>query len=387
MNVYKIYVGNDEVIYKRFNSYLDGTLTYTGNYEEAADLISDNCDEKALMIFYEKKESFEIDKPAIEFLKSSFPKAYMVLVYEDIKKEELLQYHKSGINDTVYKDIAKIRLCHGVEFVEKNQEIILSSLTTRVPLEIYKPPVWKRSFDIIFSVIAILILSPFLLIIAALIKLESKGPVIYVSKRVGSNYKVFDFYKFRSMYLDADKRLKEFIDLNQYSDFETLADFDYENSNRIPVIDKSNYDLYVSDDKILPESVYLKEREMRQKNNFIKYENDPRITRIGRFLRKFSLDELPQLINILNGDMSFVGNRPLPLYEAEQLTTDEYIDRFFAPAGLTGIWQVEKRGVSGHLSPEERKQLDIYYANNYNFWMDMKILFKTLTAFIQKENV
>jgi len=93
------------------------------------------------------------------------------------------------------------------------------------------------------------------------------------------------------------------------------------------------------------------------------------------------------LINIIKGDMSIVGNRPLPLYEAEQLTSDQYIDRFLAPSGLTGLWQVEKRGDSGKLSPEERKQLDIYYANNYNFWMDMKILLKTFTAFIQKENV
>ena len=85
--------------------------------------------------------------------------------------------------------------------------------------------------------------------------------------------------------------------------------------------------------------------------------------------------------------MSVVGNRPLPLYEAEQLTGDECIDRFMAPAGLTGLWQVEKRGDSGKLSAEERKQLDITYGRTYNFKLDMKIIFKTLTAFVQKENV
>ena len=85
--------------------------------------------------------------------------------------------------------------------------------------------------------------------------------------------------------------------------------------------------------------------------------------------------------------MSVVGNRPLPLYEAELLTKDEYIDRFMAPAGLTGLWQVEKRGSSGTLSAEERKQLDIRYAASFSFMMDMKIIMKTLTAFIQKENV
>jgi lipopolysaccharide/colanic/teichoic acid biosynthesis glycosyltransferase len=85
--------------------------------------------------------------------------------------------------------------------------------------------------------------------------------------------------------------------------------------------------------------------------------------------------------------MSVVGNRPLPLYEAEKLTSDECIDRFMAPAGLTGLWQVEKRGQSGSMSAEERKQLDIKYGQTYNFMLDMKIIFRTLTAFVQKEDV
>mgnify|MGYP000761814623 CR=1 FL=1 len=88
-----------------------------------------------------------------------------------------------------------------------------------------------------------------------------------------------------------------------------------------------------------------------------------------------------------NGQEGIVGNRPLPLYEAELLTSDAYIERFMAPAGLTGLWQVEKRGGAGKMSAEERKQLDIKYAQEFSFWLDMKILCKTLTAFVQKENV
>ena len=125
-------------------------------------------------------------------------------------------------------------------------------------------------------------------------------------------------------------------------------------------------------------------RNAEQSNAFVKIEKDPRVTKVGRFIRKYSLDELPQLINILKGDMSVVGNRPLPLYEAELLTNDDSIDRFMAPAGLTGLWQVEKRGDSGKLSAQERKELDLRYGKEFSFWYDIKIIFKTLTAFIQK---
>ena len=143
----------------------------------------------------------------------------------------------------------------------------------------------------------------------------------------------------------------------------------------------------MADDFITTEKQLLKIKRKQQKNAFVKFENDPRITKVGRIIRKYSIDELPQLFNILKGDMSIVGNRPLPLYEAELLTSDAYIDRFMAPAGLTGLWQVEKRGGAGKMSAEERKQLDIKYARDFSFWLDMKIIFKTLTAFIQKENV
>ncbi len=219
------------------------------------------------------------------------------------------------------------------------------------------------------------------------IRLESKGSIVYKSKRVGSNYDIFNFLKFRSMYIDADKRLKEFEALNQYREENSSQKAETKHEIETPQHISENEPIFVADDFVTTERDLLQNRHKKQKNAFVKYENDPRITKVGRIIRKYSIDELPQLINILKGDMSIVGNRPLPLYEAELLTSDDYIERFMAPAGLTGLWQVEKRGDQGALSAEERKQLDIKYARHFSFWMDIQIIFKTFTAFIQKENV
>ncbi|MEM9984848.1 MAG: sugar transferase, partial [Bacteroidota bacterium] len=122
------------------------------------------------------------------------------------------------------------------------------------------------------------------------------------------------------------------------------------------------------------------------KTSFVKVKNDPRITAFGRFIRNTSIDELPQLFNVLRGDMSIVGNRPLPLYEAEKLTSDDWSLRFLAPAGITGWWQVKERGKS-NVSEENRKKLDVEYAQNYSVWLDFKILLMTIPAVFQKVDV
>ena len=267
----------------------------------------------------------------------------------------------------------------------------------------FKIPVWKRLFDIFFSALGIVLLSPVFIITAIAIRRESPGPILFRSKRVGTNYTIFDFLKFRSMYADAEQRLKELSkDHNQYA----TESHEPEEKTVItaPLGDKAEQDMLnmgmesmmmisdeeimlVGDDFVMAESDYSKQKEEEINNAFVKIEDDPRITRVGRFIRKTSIDELPQLFNILKGDMSIVGNRPLPLYEAEKLTADSSIDRFMAPAGLTGLWQVEERGKGGNMSAEERKQLDITYGQTYSFALDMKIIFRTLTAFMQKGNV
>ena len=141
-------------------------------------------------------------------------------------------------------------------------------------------------------------------------------------------------------------------------------------------------------DKLVDELAELNmyDNENKEMSAFFKVKNDPRVTKIGAFLRNTSLDELPQLFNVLIGDMSIVGNRPLPLYEAAVLTTDQWAERFMAPAGITGLWQVTKRG-NAEMSTEERILLDIDYARNHSLKGDFMIILKTPTALFQKSNV
>jgi lipopolysaccharide/colanic/teichoic acid biosynthesis glycosyltransferase/CheY-like chemotaxis protein len=211
----------------------------------------------------------------------------------------------------------------------------------------YQMPGGKRFLDLFISSMMLIGLSPVMLIVAIAIKLDSKGPVFYKSKRVGTGYKVFDFYKFRSMRTDADQMLAQMAVTNNQ---------------------------------------YAAEEAGSTKSAFVKIKNDPRITKLGNFLRGSSLDELPQLFNILRGDMSVVGNRPLPVYEAEMLTSNEWSMRFLGPAGLTGLWQISKRGKED-MSERERKKLDNFYAQKYSFWLDVKIIIGTVPALFQKEKV
>lgn len=344
-------------------------------------------------VFLERK-GIAIDLATVSQLHKLYPSLYIILISDDLHKDEKVPYLRAGVDcmiskDTSKEDLQKL-LSVVVGFKEKTKYTVDREVAS---LAEFKLPLWKRSFDIMASGAAILCLSPLFIITALAIRLESKGKIVYKSKRVGSNYKIFDFYKFRSMYSDADKRLAEYKKLNQY----TKSTDDEESSDSSSVAEMSQQPttqtdsgqdvVLFSDNLSTSENDYLKTKRTERSNAFFKLENDPRITRVGHFIRKYSIDELPQLFNILKGDMSVVGNRPLPLYEAELLTSDEYVNRFMAPAGLTGLWQVEKRGDAGKMSAEERKQLDIKYAKEFSFGMDLRIIFKTFTAFIQKEDV
>jgi lipopolysaccharide/colanic/teichoic acid biosynthesis glycosyltransferase len=251
----------------------------------------------------------------------------------------------------------------------------------------------KRGFDIGCAAAALVVLSPLLLVVAILVRLESKGPVFYFSYRVGTGYKVFKFWKFRSMRPDADKLLAGMKGQNQYASGPSgqpaapAAGAGLCAACRAAGAAQCQNPLF--DAKGLPicEKQYWLDKKAQGDAAFVKIANDPRITRIGRLIRNTSIDELPQLWNVLRGDMSIVGNRPLPLYEAEKLMTDQHMGRFIAPAGITGLWQVMKRGKGGDMSEDERKALDNEYAQQYSLKKDLGIILRTIPALFQKENV
>lgn len=265
--------------------------------------------------------------------------------YDEAAKVKALElkvddYLLGAFTDLMIKRIHFIRKTKIRKYGSSENLLLRKNLEPMQSIKIWR---LKRFSDVILSLLALIILSPLLLLIAILIKLESRGPIFYVSKRAGAGYKIFDFYKFRSMRVGADKELKNLAHLNQYA-------------------------------------------EGKSETVFFKLKDDPRITKFGTFLRNSSLDELPQLFNVLKGDMSLVGNRPLPLYEAERLTKDQIAWRFLAPAGITGLWQVTKRG-NKEMSLDERIHLDMEYAMKNSFQLDMKIIFSTFPALFQKEKV
>lgn len=192
-----------------------------------------------------------------------------------------------------------------------------------------KPYQWmiKRGTDFTASAIGLLVLFPLLILVGLIISLESEGPIIYKQKRIGVNGKEFDMYKFRSMHANADKLLHQLKDKNEIT------------------------------------------------GGMFKMINDPRITRVGKWLRKYSIDELPQLFNVIEGNMSLVGPRPPIKAELEDYKHWHYF-RFATLPGLTGLWQV-----SGRSSIKEFDQvvkLDYEYIQNWSLWLDFKLLLKTL---------
>lgn len=186
--------------------------------------------------------------------------------------------------------------------------------------------IFKRLLDILISLLGIILTCPIALVVSLLIKFEDGGPVFFTQTRIGKNGKRFSIFKFRSMVLNADEKKEELMDLNEVE------------------------------------------------GAMFKIADDPRITKIGKFIRKHSIDELPQLINVVKGDMSIVGPRP-PLPEEVKDYSDFDMKRLLVKPGCTGLWQVSGRN---QLSFSEMVDLDIQYINNASILVDLKICFKTV---------
>lgn len=193
---------------------------------------------------------------------------------------------------------------------------------------------FKRLFDIVCSLFAIIVLSPVFIIVSVLIKLDSRGPVFFIQDRCGKNGKIFKMLKFRSMVNNAEDLLDDLKDKNE------------------------------------------------QTGPVFKIKDDPRITRVGRFIRKTSIDELPQLFNILKGDMSIVGPRPPIVREVKEYNSYQRL-RLTVKPGLTCYWQTMGRNTLGF---DEWVELDIKYIQERNFWLDLKLIFKTFKVFLGDEN-
>jgi exopolysaccharide biosynthesis polyprenyl glycosylphosphotransferase len=246
----------------------------------------------------------------------------------DLRDEELLdlveEAHRAGVKVRIAPTTAEL-LTQRAEYVAGQG----------VPLFELRPPVFggldwvvKRVFDALVSSALILVAVPVWALLALIVKLDSPGPIFYRDRRVGLGEREFGMFKFRSMYVDA--------------------------SSRQAALETSN----------------------EASGPLFKIKDDPRVTRVGRILRRYSIDELPQILNVLRGEMSLVGPRPLPLRDYVQLE-DWHRKRYLVLPGMTGLWQVSGRI---DLSFDDLVRLDFYYLENWSIWLDISILAKTLPA-------
>lgn len=276
----------------------------------------------------------DLDLPRLGSLESlravlaEHPTDELIVTDSDYSERDLLQMvedaHRSGVKVRVAPKTTELLVQRG-EYVPGQG----------IPLFELRPPVFagtdwaiKRAFDIMVSSLVLVAGLPLWLVIAALIKLTSDGPVFYRDQRIGLGEQTFDMFKFRTMYADAAEQRSELDEQNEAS------------------------------------------------GALFKIRNDPRITRVGKFLRRLSIDELPNVLNVLRGEMSLVGPRPLPAADYE-LLEEWHRKRSFVLPGMTGLWQISGRA---DLSFDHLVRLDFYYLENWSIWLDITILARTIPA-------
>lgn len=255
----------------------------------------------------------------------------------NITTDQLLELHEKAegkIQDFFVIPALSQLQTTGVE-IERLEDILLMKYHYNLLRK--ESLITKRILDLLIAVILNIICIPIFMIIGLIIKLSSHGPILHIQERLGKDNKLFKCYKFRTMYLDASERL----------------------------------------DNYMQSSPQVKE----EWEKYLKIANDPRVTKVGKFLRRTSLDELPQIWNVFKGKMSMVGPRPYLPYEVENLRYKMMIITKVAP-GITGLWQVSGRSL---LTFEERMRLDEYYVKNWTVWLDAVIILKTVKILCKAE--
>ena len=318
---------------------------------------------KKLLNGYIKEDILIIDGPEsrklFEFFKKEWYLAYNpvgIVNFDEVKKwarkvpNVVVSYipfleefeHEMTDLSTNFRRVFIMPTVTGVPF---SNQIVHFSIRENIPLietssrlESRIDRTIKRTFDLVVSSILVILLLPVFLIIALLVKFTSRGPIIFKQKRVGKGGKEIYIYKFRTMYEDAEERLNELLE---------------------------------------------KDPEARKEwEKYFKLKNDPRVTPVGKFLRKYSLDELPQLFNVIEGTMSLVGPRPVKREELEKYYREYARFYMMVHPGITGLWQVSGRSNVGY---ENRVKLDTWYVLNWSLWLDLVILLKTPLVVLKKE--
>ena len=392
-----LYIGNTREYSERINHEEQLSLTLVENTLEAVNYLNSNKQPDAIVCNYNLPGQnglflFDWLRKRPEYSATPF-----ILLSNEFNSEVYKSAFTKRVDDFYVTSVTSSDdLVSRIKFLCGFKKKSAGSIVPERAAEVYRMPLSKRIFDIAVASSVLLVAAPFLLLIILAIRLESKGKVYYIAKRVGR--KTFDFYKLRSMRTGSDDLLKKLAkEKNQYNTAVKQADSSIvtpcPRCSALPEGQTCSPVMYIDTHEICDYWYnYQKKETAKNSATFVKIVNDPRITRVGKFIRNTSIDELPQLINVIKGDMSIVGNRPLPVYEAELLTIDDMSKRFLAPAGITGLWQVELRGKGGNMSEEERKRLDNEYAdhfrgNNFSFWYDIKLILRTIPALLQKGSV
>ncbi len=439
-----LYIGGSSEVISQLGANDQIVLTALGNLQAADIYLSNGHLPDAILC-----EQFISGGTGIEFhyklrKNTAFSGVAFILLTHEFREDLFKSAFKNRIDDFYVLPLPPIEnIISRVQFLRDSHRKYPISGPVFIPDDKFKMPRSKRIFDLVVACTALLLLSPILLIVISAISIESKGKVYYASKRVGR--KPFDFYKLRSMRTGSDVELEKLAkEQNQYAaapkkpavDFSLpcprcaslpagekcswmimiegnhICEYWYtQQTTPVPVKSKIDFTIPCPRCANLPQGEkcspvmhiqgyeiceywYLEQKHeiAKTKSVFNKIPNDPRVTKVGKFIRKTSIDELPQLINVIKNDMSIVGNRPLPGYEAELLTMGEMAKRFQAPAGITGLWQVELRGKRGVMTDDERKSYDNEYADHfagdkYRFSYDLWLILRTVPALFQKEAV